>query len=155
MDERDRGYTINRTFDAPREVVWEVWTTPEHFAVWFGTDQVEMRDVTFDLRVGGSWSGVMVLPDGSEKFWHGVFLEIEEPSTLVMSISDEDVTTEEYEIYTLRLAGDGDTTEMALRQSGGHLSDEEYEYAKAGTSSFMDSLSGMLPRILKARHDAL
>ena len=151
----ERGYTITRSFDVPREVIWEAWTTPEHFAVWFGTDQLEMRDVRFDLREGGSWSGLMMLPDGSQRRWHGVFLELEQPSKLVMSITDEDVETEEFELYTLKLTGKGPKTEMVLRQSGGHLTDEEYEHAKAGTSSFMDSLQGMLPGLLKARHDAL
>ena len=151
----ERGYTITRSFDVPREVIWEAWTNPEHFAGWFGTDQLEMRDVTFDLREGGSWSGIMILPDRSQKTWHGVFLELKEPSRLVMSISDEDVITEEYELYTLALTGGGPKTKMVLRQSGGHLTDEEYEQAKVGTSSFMDSLEAMLPGLLKARHDAL
>ena len=30
------GYTISRVFDAPRDLVWQCWTSPEHFAVWFG-----------------------------------------------------------------------------------------------------------------------
>ena len=151
----ERGYTITRTFDAPREVVWEAWTTPEHFAEWFGTDQLEMRDVTFDLREGGAWSGRMIFPNGSEKPWSGVFLEIDAPSKLVMSITDEDVIEEDHELFTVHLTAHGSKTEMVLRQSGGHLTDEQYEQAKIGTSSFMDSLEALLPRILKARHDAL
>jgi hypothetical protein len=43
---------------------------------------------------------------------------------------------------------------MVLSQTGGHLSDEEYEQARAGTDSFMDSLARCLPGMLKARHDA-
>ena len=41
-----------------------------------------------------------------------------------------------------------------VSQTGGHLSDEEYEHARAGTDSFMDSLARCLPGMLKARHDA-
>ena len=43
---------------------------------------------------------------------------------------------------------------MELSQTGGHLSDEEYKHARAGTESFMDSLARCLPGMLKARHDA-
>jgi uncharacterized protein YndB with AHSA1/START domain len=151
----DRGYTITRNVDAPREVIWRAWTTPEHFATWFGTEAYEMRDVAFDLRPGGTWHGTMVMPDGSERYWHGVFREVVEPSRLVMDLTDERDNDDEFETYTLTLAGQGPRTEMVLRQSGGHLSDEEYERAKAGTESFMDSLEGLLPGILKARHDAI
>jgi uncharacterized protein YndB with AHSA1/START domain len=151
----ERGYTIERTFDSPREVVWEAWTSPEHFAIWFGTEALEMRDVVFDLRPGGDWSGTMVFPNASTKPWHGVFRTVEAPGLLVMDITDSEVIgAVEYERYTLTLEADGAATRMTLRQSGGHLSDEEYERARDGTSSFMDSLAALLPGILKARHDA-
>ncbi len=151
----ERGYTIERTFDAPREVVWAAWTTPEHFAIWFGTEAMEMLDVAFDLRPGGAWSGTMVFPNGSTKPWHGVFRTVEPPELLVMDITDSEVIGDtDFERYTLRLGADGSATRMTLRQSGGHLSDEEYERARIGTSSFMDSLAALLPGILKARHDA-
>lgn len=151
----ERGYTITRSFDAPREVVWEAWTKPEHFARWFGTEATEMRDVEFDLRPGGAWRGTMVLPDGTAIDWHGTFIEVQGPARLVMDLTDNREIADEFERYTLTLAGEGARTEMVLRQSGGHLSDEEYERARIGTSSFMDSLAALLPGILKSRHDAL
>jgi uncharacterized protein YndB with AHSA1/START domain len=151
----ERGYTIERSFDAPREVVWQAWTTPAHFARWFGTEATEMRDVEFDLRPGGAWHGTMVLADGTEIHWHGVFIEVEEPSRLVMDIADEREITDEFERYSLSLEEKRSRTEMVLRQSGGHLTDEQYEQARIGTESFMDSLAGLLPGILKTRHDTI
>ena len=49
------SFTITRTLAAPPELVWDVWTKPEHFAVWFGTEAVEvpLDSVTLDVRVGG------------------------------------------------------------------------------------------------------
>ena len=152
-DDSERGYTIEQTLDAPREVVWEAWTNPEPFAVWFGTDELEMRDVELDVRPGGEWHGTMVMPDGSERRWSGFFREVEAPEHLVMDLTDEDPPGE-YERYTLTLRPAGDATAMTLRQSGGHLSDEEYERAKEGTTAFMQTLGGLLPGMLKARHDA-
>ena len=151
----ERGYTIRRAFDAPREVVWEAWTTPAHFARWFGTEAMEMRGVEFDLRPGGLWHGTMVFPDGAEVHWTGVFVEVEAPSRLEMDITDGTGEAGEFERYSLTLADAGERTEMVLRQSGGHLSDDEYERAKAGTESFMDSLAGLLPDIIKMHHDTL
>jgi uncharacterized protein YndB with AHSA1/START domain len=145
----ERGYTITRKFPYKRESVWEAWTTPEQFAEWFGTDKLVMKDVQFDLRVGGTWSGTMVLPNGEETFWHGRFVEIDEPQRLVMTISDE--PDDKGERYTLVLAQQPKFTNMVLQQSGGNLSDDEYEHAKAGTEKFMDSMLGTL----KARHDPI
>jgi uncharacterized protein YndB with AHSA1/START domain len=148
----ERGYTIVRTLDAPRQVVWEAWTRPEHFATWFGTDSAEMRDVDLDVRPGGAWRGTMVVPDRDPMPWSGVYRQVAEPELLVMDLTDGDEG--EYETYTVALTEVDGRTEMTLRQSGGHLSEEEYEHAKAGTNSFMDTLEGLLPAI-KARHETL
>ena len=148
----ERGYTITRTFDAPREAVWEAWTKPEHFATWFATEAMEMRDVELDVRPGGKWHGTMVVPNGNNVEWHGSYLEVVEPERLVMDISDSTMG-EEYERYSLTLVDDGDKTPITLSQTGGHLSDEEYERAREGTAAFMESLAGLLPGILKAHHD--
>jgi uncharacterized protein YndB with AHSA1/START domain len=150
----ERGYTIVRTFDAPRGAVWEAWTRPEHFATWFGTDAAEMRDVDLDVRPGGAWRGMMMVPDHEPMPWSGVYREVTEPEFLVMDITDGTGGEGEYETYTVVLTEVDGRTEMTLRQSGGHLSDEEYERAKAGTNSFMDTLEGLLPAI-KARHETL
>jgi uncharacterized protein YndB with AHSA1/START domain len=150
----ERGYTITRTFDAPRDAVWEAWTTPEQFAVWFGTDEVPMEDVDLDVRPGGEWSGVMIY-EGRRINWSGIYIEVVEPEKLVLDLTDGTGAESEYERYTVTLAEVGDgKTEMTLSQTGGHLTDEEYEHAKEGTSAFMDSLEGLLPAI-KARHDAM
>ena len=61
------GMTITRTFSAPVDLVYAAWTTPEHFAVWFGTETVAVDDVTIDARPGGSWTATMHLPDGTAK----------------------------------------------------------------------------------------
>jgi uncharacterized protein YndB with AHSA1/START domain len=152
MRNEDRGYTITRTFDAPREAVWEAWTRAEHFAVWFGTDALPMEDVVLDVRTGGRWRGRMLLPDGSTKDWHGIYREVVEPERLVVDLSDE--PPDEFDTFTVTLeeAGPG-RTRMTLRQSGGHLSDEEYEQAKAGTSAFIDTMEDLVQRTIKSRHE--
>ena len=46
---------ITRVFDAPRELVWRVWTDPEHMKHWAGPRQFEARDIENDPRPGGKW----------------------------------------------------------------------------------------------------
>jgi uncharacterized protein YndB with AHSA1/START domain len=150
------GYTIKRNFPFAREIVWEAWTDPEAFATWFGTDKMKMKDVKLDVKVGGKWKGTMVLDDGTETHWTGEYQTINKPSKLVMSITDTGVLTGNLETYSLMLDDQGQKkTQMTLTQSGGNLSDEEYQRAKAGTESFMDTMEAKVLPLLKARHDAM
>lgn len=144
----ERGYTIDRTFDASPDEVWDAWTDPAQFAVWFGTEALQMHGVELDVKPNGRWKGTMVLPDGTEKHWHGVYREVERRHRLVMDLTDAE--GDEFERYTVTFEEHGTQTRITLRQSGGHLSDAEYERARQGTDAFMDSMQGML----KARHDA-
>ena len=60
-------FSITRTISAPRELVFDALTKPEHFAVWFGTAAVEVPQETLsmDVRPGGAVRAVMHLPDGN------------------------------------------------------------------------------------------
>jgi uncharacterized protein YndB with AHSA1/START domain len=46
---------ITRVFDAPRELVWKVWTDPEHMKHWAGPRQFEARHIENDPQPGGKW----------------------------------------------------------------------------------------------------
>jgi uncharacterized protein YndB with AHSA1/START domain len=140
----DRGYTITRTFDAPRELVWQAWTDPKQFAVWFGGSTTEMRDVTMDVRPGGAWSGTMLLPDGAAIAWRGSFVDVQPPQRLVLTLTDQTILGTEFETMTVTLTDLGGTTELVLRQSGGHLSDEQYAAAMHGTGGFLDAMADLL-----------
>jgi uncharacterized protein YndB with AHSA1/START domain len=61
----DREIVIARTFDAPRELVWEAWTRPEHIAKWWGPNGFTTTIEEFDLRPGGRFKHVMRGPDGA------------------------------------------------------------------------------------------
>ena len=150
-----QGYTIKRNVSFSKEIIWEAWTDPEAFGTWFGTDQLKMKDVKLDVRVGGDWKGTMVMPDGTETHWTGAYQSLDKPNKLVMSITDTGVLTGNLEMYTLTLEGQGQKTQLTLTQSGGNLSDEEYKRAKAGTESFMETMEAKVLPMLKARHDAM
>ncbi len=72
----DREILITRVFDAPRELVWKVWTTPEHIAQWWGPKGFSTTIVEFELRVGGRFKHTMHGPDGSDYPNLSVFREI-------------------------------------------------------------------------------
>jgi uncharacterized protein YndB with AHSA1/START domain len=72
----DEQILIAREFDAPPELVWKAFTTPELVRKWWHAKRGEVTVAEMDLRVGGRWRSVMVTPDGVEVGFHGEYREI-------------------------------------------------------------------------------
>lgn len=81
----DREVVAVRTFDAPRRLVWDAHTKPEHIPHWMtGPDGWVMPICEIDLRPGGAWRYGWSKADGSEPFeMFGTFREIAAPERLV------------------------------------------------------------------------
>ncbi|MFC9234447.1 SRPBCC domain-containing protein [Streptomyces decoyicus] len=142
------GIALTRTFDARRELVFEAWTTPEHFAYWFGGElEVPVDRMAMDARPGGVWSLVMRTPDGGELPFSGVYREVAVPERLEFTLKDASAPGgTEGEIVRVTLTDLGDRTEMAFRQLGGNLTSEQYRQAEAGWAGFFDRLGELLAR---------
>jgi uncharacterized protein YndB with AHSA1/START domain len=78
----DNEILITRAFDAPAELVFRAWTTPELVQRWWGFDTGEWLVCEIDLRVGGHWRFV-VRDRGMEVGFHGEYWEIDRPHRLV------------------------------------------------------------------------
>jgi uncharacterized protein YndB with AHSA1/START domain len=139
------GLTITRTFAAPRELVYDAWTTPEHFSVWFGTAAVDvpLETVTMDVRVGGTWTAVMNLPEGRVINWLGEYTEVDPPSRLTFTLTDDPSNPAREPVSVVFKEADGGT-EMTLTQGGGNLSEEQYAQAVIGYNAFFDDLEKLL-----------
>jgi uncharacterized protein YndB with AHSA1/START domain len=72
----DDQILITREFAAPRELVFEAWSTPELVRKWWAADMGEVTHAAIDLRVGGTWRYVMVTHEGFEVAFHGEYKEI-------------------------------------------------------------------------------
>ncbi|MGW1376772.1 SRPBCC family protein [Streptomyces sp. NPDC002446] len=142
------GIALNRSFDARRELVFEAWTRPEHFAYWFGGELAVPADrLTMDVRPGGTWSLVMLTPEGGELPFSGVYREVAPPERLEFTIKDASAPrSAEGELVRVTLTDLGGRTEMAFRQIGGSLSGEQYRRAEAGWAGFFDRLAELLAR---------
>ncbi len=79
----DREILITRTFEAPRDLVWEALTKPRHLLRWWGPDFCPLVACDIDFRPGGSWRYVCRDADGGEYAWHGVYRDIESPDRIV------------------------------------------------------------------------
>ncbi|MGL5811092.1 MAG: SRPBCC family protein [Nocardioides sp.] len=62
---------IERTLDAPADLVWQMWTEPEHFEAWYGPQGATITVVTMDVRVGGTRLVGMKMdtPNGPMQMW--------------------------------------------------------------------------------------
>lgn len=76
--------TFTRTIKAPRSVLWECWTTPEHVKHFFVPKPHTVTDCEIDLRVGGKFNTTFDV-DGKIMENKGVYLEVVEGSRLVFT----------------------------------------------------------------------
>ena len=60
---------IERTFDAAVDLIWQMWTNPEHFKKWYGPKGFTVPVADMDVRVEGKRLICMASPDGSMKMW--------------------------------------------------------------------------------------
>ncbi len=86
---------IERFFDAPPELVWQMWTDPEHFKAWYGPTGATIPVANLDVQVGGKRliSMAMETPNGPMEMWFaGEFREVVANERLVYTdaMSDEE-----------------------------------------------------------------
>lgn len=140
------GITIVREFDATVEQVFDAWTTPQQFAVWFGGENgdIPLETVRLDATPGGVWTATMFAgPDRFEIHWIGEFVTVDRPGKLVIAFTDG-VPEAGWGYLTVLLDDLAGRTRMTFHQGGGALPPEQLELAKAGWQSFFDVLDGLL-----------
>lgn len=79
----DTEIMITRTFDAPRELVFTVWTTPDLVRRWWTSSDAPLVVCEIDLRIGGRWRYVSRDHNGTELGWSGTYQSIDRPRRLV------------------------------------------------------------------------
>ena len=95
MDEavaaRSEWFTIEREFNVPRELMFRVWTEPEHLLQWWGPKGVDVLTADVDLRPDGLYHYSMRTADGSVMWGRFVFSKVQPPERLefISSFSDE------------------------------------------------------------------
>ena len=72
-------FTIERSFTAPRTLVWKCYTEPQHLARFWGPREATTR-ATVDLRVGGVWRIDWTYPGGGQWGYSSIYLELIEPA---------------------------------------------------------------------------
>ena len=86
----DRELRLTRDYDAPRELVFKVWTDPKHTVQWWGPNGFTTTSHSMDFRVGGGWRYTMHGPDGVDYPNVTTFLEVIPPERLVYDHGDDE-----------------------------------------------------------------
>jgi uncharacterized protein YndB with AHSA1/START domain len=74
---------LTRTFDAPRDLVFKLWTEKAHLEKWWGPTGFTTTVHELDVRPGGAWRYSMRGPDGKDYPFNGKYLEVVPPEKLV------------------------------------------------------------------------
>ena len=147
---------ITRVFDAPREAVWNAWTDPTRFMLWWGPKGFISPACKIDLRVGGKYLACMRSPEGQDYWSTGVYREIVPKVKLVYTDNFADakgnvVPASHYAmqgdwpselLVTVTFEEDGSKTIMTLRHVG--IPPETISDCEAGWSGSFDKLAGIL-----------
>jgi uncharacterized protein YndB with AHSA1/START domain len=145
--------TITRTFDAPRELVYRIFTEPEHLMHWMGPRGFTPMHFTQDARVGGKWRGMLRPDDGSEDLWQGgVFREISPPQRVSYTFAwdeDDNGNPGNEMLVTLEFADLGDKTRLTFHQTG-FTSDGQRDGHRGGWSSSFDRFEEYLATVTGA-----
>ena len=114
-----RELTITRILNAPRALVFKVWTHPEHFSRWLGPKDFTATHCQMDVRVGGAYRACIQSPEGTNHWMQGVYREIVEPERLVFTFAweDEDGQPTHQTIATVTFAEQEDKTRMTFHQA--------------------------------------
>lgn len=145
---QDREIVLNRTLNANRELVWQVWTQPEHLANWWGPNGFTITTQQFDFRIGGEWKFIMNGPDGVDYPNRIVFHEVAKPERLVYaSIDGEEDSPGQFET-TVTFGEDGNKTNITMRMLLKTAEEREFvvrEYgAIEGGKQTLDRLAALL-----------
>ena len=106
----DREIVFTRVFNAPRRVVFDAWTKPEHVMRWYGCAASTMISCDIDLRPGGAYRFVLRMVDGTEHSLSGVYREIVPPSRIVCAERFNDDPNREALVAITFEERDGKTT---------------------------------------------
>lgn len=87
----EKSLKLHRVLKAKPELVFDVWTSPEHLMRWFSpSEEITNPFIHVDLREGGTYEIAFLNPDGSQVVVGGTYLSIEKPHKLIFTWAWED-----------------------------------------------------------------
>lgn len=140
--------TLTRLIDAPRELVFEVWTSAEHLVEWWGPAGFTLPGCDLDFRAGGAFRYRMRNPGGGDHWLRGTFQEIVEPERLAFTFAwgDAEGATGPVTRVTVSFEEQAGKTRVTLHQSG-FTTESAARAHEEGWSSQLDRLAAFVVEV--------
>jgi uncharacterized protein YndB with AHSA1/START domain len=138
----DRSVTITRSFEAPRALVFKMFTDETHFARWFGPQGHNVQNCKVEPRIGGRFYAELKGPDGNLHRVMGVFKEVQQDRRVAFTWTwlneqgaprSPDLDT----LVTIDLADKGKNTELTLVHTGFENADQASRHNSGWNSCFV------------------
>lgn len=154
----EQGLVLTRVLDAPRELVFKVWSEAEHLKNWWGPKGFTMEVMNLDFSPGGKFHYKMQSPDGFEMWGLFIFGEIVEPEKIefVNAFSDKDgnmVRAPFFEVWPLEIQNvltfeehDGKTT-LTMKGYPINATEEEVAAFNANKDSMRQGFAGTFEQL--------
>jgi uncharacterized protein YndB with AHSA1/START domain len=138
---------MTRVFEAPRALVYQLWTDPRHAKNWWGPSDHPASFLEMDVRPGGVWRGCLRSTESGKELWQGgVFREVVPPARVVCTFAWEEEGERGVEtLVTVTFAEEGERTRMSFRQAPFQSFAARDGHRGGWTSSF-DRLAAHLAR---------
>ena len=155
-DTADHELIATRILNAPRELVWKVWTDPEHVVQWWGPDGFTNTSHEMSVKPGGVWRLTMHGPDGRNYPNKIVFIEVIKPEYLSYKHSGDDEAEPVSHHVTVIFEKQGDKTKITMKmvfESAEELKRVDKEY---GAIEGMKQCVNRLEKyVSKVRHETI
>jgi uncharacterized protein YndB with AHSA1/START domain len=145
---------MTRSFNAPRDLVWEAFTDPKYVAQWYGGHHFSSPSCEMDVREGGIWRHTMKTPSGAEFALEFVYLVVRKPEKLVWRNNDARAREKglpQIEM-TVTLEDAGEKTNWKLVARFASIAERDH-VAKTEFAKTIDDGSEKLDAIVKSLHE--
>jgi uncharacterized protein YndB with AHSA1/START domain len=147
----ERTVTITRIFDAPRELVFRMWTEPKHMAEWWGPQCFTNPVCELDARPGGKILIHMRGPDGTVYPMTGIFREVVAPKLIVFTAFAEDLQGNRLleSLTTVTFAAQGNKTKLTVNATAKGLAPiapQMLAGMEAGWTQSLEKLAALLAK---------
>jgi uncharacterized protein YndB with AHSA1/START domain len=142
----DREIRVERSFDAPRDLVFQAFTDPELVPEWYGPRGTTIVVDTMEVRAGGSWRFVLTDEDGRENAFRGTYREVSPPERIVQTFEWEGMPGH-VAVETVTFEDLGDRTRI-INVSLFHTTEERDGMLSSGMESGMNETYARLDELL-------
>lgn len=150
VDQTEREIVLTRLINAPRELVFKVWTDPNHIIHWWGPTGFTNTLHEMEVKPGGVWRFIMHSPEGVDYDVEIVYREVVEPERLVYAHSSAIENDPVLFQSTITFEEAGEKTQLTMRMlfSSPESRNKMVELgAVEGGKSTLDSLEAYLEKM--------